>query len=162
MTQIGYILLGWVLGIVSMLVTRWLQTREERRIKEIDIISGVLSYLFKIKQTFNNLLTDRMVLEQVRKQFPDRVPEMERKMYARFDEELSKDFFPNLMFHSFQLRRIEDQTFWKDFEGLMNKCEDLGKTSMGAIELGKVVKLNEDILELMKSFTEKCIAKTKL
>jgi hypothetical protein len=162
MTQIAYILFGWVLGIVSMLFSRWLQTREDRRKKEIDIISEVLTYLFKIRQTFNNLFSDRMVLEQVRKQFPDRVSEMEKKMYARFDEELSRDFFPNLMFHSFQLRRIEDQTFWKDFESLMKKCEDLGKTTMGEVQLGKVVKLNEDILDLMKSFTEKCIAKTKL
>jgi hypothetical protein len=162
MTQIGYILIGWILGVVSMLISRWLQTREDRRKREIDIICGVLSYLFKIRQVFNDLLTDRRVLEEVRKQFPDKVSEMERKMYARFDDELSKDFFPSLMFHSFQLRRIEDQGFWQDFENLMNKCGDLSKTAMGAIEFDKILELNEDILRLMKNFTEKCIEKTKV
>ena len=162
MKQIGYVFLGWLLGVLSMLITKWLQAREDRHNKEIDIISEVLTYLFKIRQTFNNFLTDRLLLEKVQKEFPEKAREIEKKMYARFDDELSRDFFPRLMFHSFQLKRLEDKTFWKDFESLMDKCEELGKTIMDTTGFEKITKLNEDILGLMKNFVEKCLAKAKV
>lgn len=162
MPQVGYIFLGWLFGVLSMLIARWLQKKEDKQKKEIDIISEVLTCLFKLRQTYNNLLTDRLALEEVRKLFPDKASELERNMYARFDDELSRDFFPNLMIHSFQLKRIEDKTFWRDFEALMGKCEELGKMIMGMTEIGVITKLNNEIMDLMRNFTEKCLAKAKV
>ena len=34
MPQFGYILFGWLLGILSMLIARWIQTKEEKKKKE--------------------------------------------------------------------------------------------------------------------------------
>ncbi|MCD4675952.1 MAG: hypothetical protein K8S18_08150, partial [Desulfobacula sp.] len=134
MLKIGYILLGWTLGILSTLFVRWLQVREEKKKKELDILSDTLKYIFKIRQVYNNLLTDKNVIERVSKEYPEKIAGLETKMMERFDKELADSFFPQLMFHSFQLKRLRDQSFWKDFEYLMNKYNELTDMTIGLRE----------------------------
>jgi hypothetical protein len=162
MTQVGFIFLGWLFGVLSMLIARWLQSREDKQKKEVEIISNVLLYLFKVRDSFNDVFSDRLVLEESKKVFPEKVSELERNIYTRLNTELLRDFFPNLMFHSFQLQRMKDKTLWKDFEGLMNKYEELGKMLMGMAEIGMINKVNDDIMNVMKTYTEKCLAKAKV
>lgn len=162
MSQVGYIFLGWLLGVLSMLIARWLQAKEDKQKKEIDILSETLKYIFSIKQTYNNLLTDKSLLEKSRKEFPGKFTELEKQMYTRFDREIGKDFFPDLMFHSFQLKRLGNKSFWNDFEIIMNKYEALGKMIMEQSDMDKISELNNEIMTLMRTFVEKCNAKAKV
>jgi hypothetical protein len=107
-------------------------------------------------------LSDRFVLENSKNLFPEKIPELERNIYARINNELLKDFFPNLMFHSFQLQRMEDKKLWRDFENLMGKYEELGKMLMDIADTGIINKLNGDIMDLMKGYVEKCLVKAKV
>jgi len=162
MSQVGYIILGWLLGILSMLLAKYIQTRDDKRKKEIEILSDTLKYLFKTKQTYNNLLIDKSALAKVAKKFPEKAPEFERKMYECFDREIKNEFFPDLMFHSFQLRRLEDGSFWKDFEIVMNEYEKLGKMIFDLPDMDGILKQRDQIIKLMSSFTDKCNAKSKV
>ena len=162
MSQIGYITLGWLFGILSMLIARWIQTKEEKKKKEIEILSETLKYLFKTKRICNNLLTDKSVLDKTRKEFPQKSSELERQMYESFDKDIKKDFFPELMFHSFQLKRLEDKSFYKDFEIVMNKYKILGDRIMEQSSKDVISEIDIETLELMKAFVEKCNVKAKL
>ncbi len=162
MSQVGYIILGWLLGILSMLIAKYIQAKDDKRKKEIEILSDTLKYLFKTKQTYNNLLIDKSALEKVAKRFPEKVPELEREMYECFDRKIKNDFFPDLMFHSFQLRRLEDGSFWKDFEKVMNEYEKLGKMIFEQPVIDNILKRNDQIIKLMSTFTDKCKEKSKV
>jgi len=162
MSQIGYIILGWLLGILSILIAQWIQTKKDKKKKEIEILSETLKYLFKTKQTYNNLLTDKSVLDKTRKEIPQKSSELERQMYENFDKNIKKDFFPELMFHSFQLKRLEDKSFSKDFGIVMNKFETLGNRIMEQSSRDMISEINTETLELMKVFVEKCNAKAEL
>jgi len=162
MSQAGYIFLGWLLGIISMLIAKYIQTKDDKRKKEIEILSDTLKYLFKTKQTYSNLLIDKAALERATKKFPERLPELEREMYECFDREIKNDFFPDLMFHSFQLKRLEDDSFWKDFEKVMNEYEKLGKMIFELPDMDSILKQNNQIIKLMLAFTDKCNMKAKV
>ncbi len=162
MLQVGYIFLGFLFGILSMLIAKRLQTKEDKQKNEIEIISETLKYLFQTKQTYNNLLADRSLVDKSLEEFPKKTTELEKQMYARFDREIERDFFPQLMFHSFQLNRIEDKSFWKDFEKLMGKYEALGKMIIGQTGMDRISELNIELMELIKKFVEKCLAKAKV
>ena len=71
--------------------------------REIDIISDNLKYLFSTGQIYNNFLTDKLVYEQMRSKYPEKSSKLVRKMYENFDANIKEDFFPQLMFQSFQL-----------------------------------------------------------
>jgi hypothetical protein len=162
MSKIGLIVLGWILGILSTLFARWLQTKEEKKKKELEIISETLKYLFKIRQTYNNLVADKKVAEELSKKYPNKVPELKTKMLESFNKDIANDFFPNLMFHSFQLKRLEDQSFWQDFEHLMNKYDALTEMTLGKREKENYSERNKEMMDLIKNFIDKCITKTKV
>jgi hypothetical protein len=162
MSQVGYIFLGWLFGILSMLIAKWLQTKEDKQKKELEILSETLKYLFKVKQIYNNLLTDKSVLEKVLQQFPEKASDLEKRMHENFDKDIQKAFFPELMFHSFQLKRLDDQSFWKEFEKVMNEFEALGNSIMEKGSEAVILEHNARTLALMKTFVEKCNAKAKL
>lgn len=162
MSQVGYILLGWLLGILSTLIARWIQTKEDKQKKEIEILSETLKYLFRTKQTYNHLITDKSVLDKTLKEFPGKSSDLERQMYERFDEAIKKDFFPELMFRSFQLKRLEDKSFLEDFAIIMNKFESLGKRIMEHSSTDMISEINTETMELMTAFVEKCNEKAKL
>jgi hypothetical protein len=162
MSQVGYIILGWLLGILTMLITLWIQTKAEKEKKEIEILSETLKYLFRTKQTYNNLLTDKSALDKTRKEFPQKASELERLMYENFDKDIKEGFFPELMFHSFQLKRLDDKSFLRDFDIVMNKFETFGNRIMEQSNNDVISDINTETLELMKAFVEKCNAKAKL
>lgn len=145
-----------------MLIARLIQSKEDKNKKEIEILSETLKYLFKTKQTYNNLLTDKSVLDKTRKEYPKKSSEIERRMYENFDKDIKYDFFPELMFRSFQLKRLDDKSFFKDFEIVMNKFEILGNRIMEQSSKDIISEINIETMKLMKAFVEKCHAKAKL
>ena len=162
MSQIGGIILGWLLGILSMFIVLRIQSKENKKKKEIEILSETLKYLFKTKQTYDNLLTDKSVLDKTRKEFPQKSSEFERHMYESFAKNIEKDFFPEMMFHSFQLKRLEDESFYKNFEIVLNKFETLGNRIMKESSKEMISEINTETMESIKAFFVKCNAKTKL
>jgi len=157
-----YIILGWLLGILSMLVKEWIQTRKEEQKKEIEILSDNLKFIFSTGNLYNNFRTDKLVFEKMCKSFPEKSSELERKVYENFDKNIKEDFFPQLMFHSFQLNRLKDKSFWADFEIIMNNYEELGKLIMAQEKDEIILNQNTKINGLKKKYIEKCHAKTKL
>ena len=118
MKQIGYVFFGWLLGVVSMFISMWLQAKEDKRKKEIDIISEVLTYLFKIKQTFNNFLTDRLWLEKVRGEYPDKASETEKKCMLDLTTNFRGTSFPTLCCIRFNCRGSKTKHFGRTLRGL--------------------------------------------
>jgi hypothetical protein len=162
MSQVGYIFLGWLFGILSMLIAKWIQTKDEKKKKEIEILAETLKYLFKTKQIYNNLLTDKSTHEKIIKEFPKESSNLERQMYENFDRDIKNNFFPELMFHSFQLKRLDDKSYWKDFENVMNEFEALGKAVFEKSDMDSIFKRNDEINKLMSSFVGKCNSKAKV
>lgn len=157
-----YLILGWLLGILSMLAREWIQERKEEQKKEIDIISDNLKFIFTTGNLYNNFRTDKVVFEKMSKAFPEKSSELERTMYENFDKNLKEDFFPQLMFHSFQLKRLKDESFWKDFEVIMNNYRELEDIIMAQEKEEIISNLNSKINDLKKKYIEKCHAKTKI
>ena len=83
-------------------------------------------------------------------------------MYDDFDKNIKEDFFPQLMFHSFQLKRLKDKSIWADFDVIMNNYEGLGKLIMAQEEDEIISNLNSKLNGLKKIYIEKCHTKTKL
>ena len=157
-----YLILGWLLGIFSMLIREWIQTRKEEQKKEIDIISDNLKFIFSTGNLYNNFLTDKVVFEKMCKAFPEKSSELERKMYEDFDKNIKENFFPQLMFHSFQLKRLKDNSFWVAFEVIMNNYEELGKLIMAQEKDEIISNQNSKINDLKREYIKKCHSKTKL
>ena len=141
-------------------LSKWLQSRDDQKKKELDIISDTLKFLFSTRQIYNNLVTEKLVFEKMRHEFPEKTSELERKIYERFDKEIEKDFFPQLMFHSFQLKRLEDESFLNGFQKIMMGYEELGKAILGQATQDIISKLNTEVMNSKKLFIEKCQTKT--
>ena len=152
---------GVFIGAIPTFSLYWQQLSNQKKEAEISIISDTLYYIFKSNNSANNLLTDKMFLDKCKKEWPDKIAQTEKKMYLNFDSEIQKDFFPNLMLHSFHLKRLSDQSFWKDFENLMNVYQCFTKMVMDQKEEKEYSVLDKQYKSMMKEFIEKCIKKAK-
>lgn len=162
MKEAYYIFLGWFLGVLSMLISKWIQANKDEHKKEIDIISENLKFIFSAGNIYNNFRTDKVVFEKMRKEFSGRPSDLERKMYEAFDKNIKEDFYPQLMFHSFQLKRLKDKSFWKSFEIIMNNYEELGKLIMAQETEEVISNVNSKIMNLKKQYIKKCHTKAKI
>jgi hypothetical protein len=153
---------GVFIGAIPTFILYWQQLTNQKKETEIKIISDTLNYIFKINNSANNLLTDKMFLDKCKKEWPDKISHAEKKMYLNFDSEIQKDFFPNLMLHSFHLKRLSDQSFWKDFENLMNIYQNFTQMVMDQKEEKEYSVLDKQYKSMMKEFVEKCIKKAKI
>ncbi len=162
MKEVSYIFLGFLFGVLSMLISKWVQSKEEDRKKEIDIISDNLKYLFSTGQIYNNFLTDKFVYEQMRSEYPEKSSELVKKMYENFDANIKEDFFPQLMFQSFQLKRLKDKTFLKEFETIMSNYEKLGNAIQAQENEEVITTIKAKIMDLSKKYINKCHVKTKI
>ncbi|MHB8789206.1 MAG: hypothetical protein ACYDBT_04935 [Desulfobulbaceae bacterium] len=162
MTEAYFVFLGWLLGVLSMLISELIQARKDTKQKELDILSEILQFLFSAGQLYNNILTDKSVFDKMRIEYPAKSSELEKKMYENFDNSIKEDFFPKLMFHSFQLKRLKDKSFWKDFEKIMNSFEILGKAIVEQKNEEMISSQLHNFMNLKKNFIEKCLVKTKI
>lgn len=153
---------GVFIGAIPTFILYWQQLSNQKKETGIRIISDTLYYIFKSNNSANNLLTDKMFLDKCKKEWPDKIAQVEKKMYLNFDSEIQKDFFPNLMLHSFHLKRLSDQSFWKDFENLMNVYQRFTKMVMDQKEEKEYSVLDKQYKSMMKEFIEKCIKKAKI
>lgn len=157
-----YLILGWLFGVLSMLVREKIQERKERQQRELDVISETLKFLFRSRNIYNNFHVDKKRYEQLGKAFPEKSSELEREMYENFDKDIKEEFFPQLMFQSFQLKRLKDKTFWGEFEIIMNKFEELGKLILAQENEDVIQDLSLEINDLKKGYIKKCLAKVQI
>lgn len=153
---------GVFVGAIPTFILYWQQQRKQKKEAEINILSDTLKYIFKSNNSMNNLLTDKNFLDKCKTEFPDKIAQVEKKMYLNFDTEIQKDFFPNLMLHSFHLKRLNDQSFWKDFENLMNIYQNLSQMLLDQKEEKEYSALDKQYKSMMKEYIEKCIKKAKI
>ena len=153
---------GVFIGAIPTFILYWQQLSNQKEEAGIRIISDTLYYIFKSNNSANNLLTDKKFLDKCKKEWPDKIAQVEKTMYLNFDSEIQKDFFPNLMLHSFHLKRLSDQSFWKDFENLMNVYQRFTKMVMDQKEEKEYSVLDKQYKSMMKGFVEKCIKKAKI
>ena len=162
MTKEYYLIIGWLLGILSMLIREKIQEIKERRQKELDIISDNLKFIFHTRNVYNNFHVDKKRFEHLGQSFPEKSSKLEKEMYENFDNEIKEKFFPQLLFHTFQLKRLQDKSFWKNFETIMKNYEELGKLIMAQESEDVILRLNVKINNLNKAYINKCLAKTKV
>jgi hypothetical protein len=153
---------GVFIGAIPTFILYWQQMRNQKKEEEIKIISDTLNYIFASNNSANNLLTDKSFLDKCKIEWPDKIAQVEKEMYSHFDSAIQKDFFPNLMLHSFHLKRLRDQSFWKDFENLMNIYQNFTKMLIDQKEEKEYSELNNQYKSMMKKFVEKCIKKSKI
>lgn len=156
------LIFGVFIGAVPTFILHWQQIRNQKNETEVIIISDTLSYLFRSSDAAGKLLTDKVFLDKCRNDWPDKVAQVEKEMYSNFDSEIRKDFFPNLMLHSFHLKRLSDQSFWKDFESLMNIYQSFTTMIMDQKEEKEYLLLRKQYNTMMTEFVDKSIKKTKI
>jgi hypothetical protein len=160
--NISMLLFGVLIGAVPTFILYQQQMRNQKKEEEIKIISDTLKYIFKSNDAVNNLLTDRLFLDKCKTEWPAKVAQVEKEMYLHFDSEIQKDFFPNLMLHSFHLKRLSDQSFWVAFEKLINTLHSFAKMLMDQKEEKEYSALGNQYKSLMKDFVDKCINKARI
>lgn len=159
-------LIGALLSFFATEITSWRQRKYSKIEKEDDlkneIIGGALKFLFKSADVINDLWADRELLEKVKKDFPEKQSLVEQKMFKRFHANISQDFFNELNFHSFQIKRLTDRSIWQDFEKLMNKSRELTKFLADLKPLDECKLFDVEYKNLKKDFVENCIKLTKI
>ena len=65
MTKISYLIIGWLIGILSILIREKIQEIKEIRRKELDIISDNLKYIFHTRNVYNNFHIDRIKFDKL-------------------------------------------------------------------------------------------------
>ena len=154
--------LGVFIGAIPTFILYRQQVRNQNKEVEIKVISDTLNYIFRCDNAVNNLLADKALLDKCRKEWPDRAAQAEKEMYSDFNNEIQKDFFPTLMLNSFHLKRLSDQSFWKDFDNLMNIYHDFTDMVIEQKEEKEYSTLEKQYKTMMKEFVEKSINKTKI
>lgn len=150
------LLFGLFTGILTSLIPIYIQQQLNKREKEIKILSDTLMYLFKSKQIYENFYNDRLDLEEAREKNHSKVEQLQKIMFHNFDNEISKNFFPNLMHCSFQLKRIRDKRFWKKFEIIFNKYGDLSEMIMKNNDISEISTYKNEIRDSIKDFVDMC------
>ena len=154
--------LGVFIGAIPTFILYRQQMRNQNKDIEIKVISDTLGYIFRCNNAVNNLLADKELLDKCRKEWPDKAAQVEKEMYSNFNNEIQKDFFPSLMLHSFHLKRLNDQSFWKDFENMMNIYQDYTDMAVKQKEEKEYSALEKQYKTMMKEFVDKSIKKTKI
>jgi len=155
-------MLGVVITEISTARQRKIDKEQKREEIRNNIISETLRFVFRINEVLNDLWADKQVFENKQKTSPQDASKYEQIMLKRFDENMSKNIFAELNLQSYHLKRLEDQTLWRDFENLMNALRSLTDEILLNTDIKKCGELDKKLKNLKKSFVEKCIELTKV
>ncbi len=163
--QLNLITYGAVLGailslftaLVVFLLERKFSEKTRQKEKENEIIEQTLKFIFKANDILNDLWVDRELLEKTMVKSPQNAQRIEQQLFKRFDENIRNDFFKELMFHSGQIKRLKNKSFWEDFEKLNLIYQDLTKVMIDLKPKKEYEGLDNKYKELKKKFIEKCI-----
>jgi len=156
--------LGAVLSFVAteLSASRQRKTRDIEKKKEItnEVINDTIRFVFKANDILNDLWADKEVFIKMQKEKPEKAFGHEQIMLKRFDENM-KGLFSELMFYSFQLKKLDDRTLWQDFERLMESFRSLTTCLLNSGSIDDCRRLDIDYKDLKKRFVEKCINTAK-
>lgn len=163
---------GAIVGaILSFLATELSASRQRKagiveRNKETStaIIEGTLKFLFRANDILNDLCSDKQLW--VNKKNSAEEGTLAQKYYQamanRLDSSTSKSFFDELNYHSFRLKRLQNQNVWEDFEELMSTYAGLTKLIFKTDTVEECKEFDEKYKLLKKKFVDKCIDLTKI
>lgn len=161
-------ILGVILSFIATEISSWRQRKHALKLKNKDlqneVIGDSLKFLFKQNDIINDLQTNRQLLEKLkREESAGRVSYLKKDMLEHFDNNIKANFFSELMFHSFQLKRLDNQHLWNDFEALMNITEEIIKMYLDFDRpLSEIINKNNKYTDSKKKFIEKCLGITKI
>jgi len=160
MNEVSYIITGWLIGIITMLIAKWLDSFKEQKKNENKIISDALVFLFEARDMFNEIAICLASLHEMGEKFPDKRNQLEKDLYVEAESIKEKAFFPKLMFHSFQLQTLRDQSFYLLFERIIKKYKEFHNNIISQKSMEEIEDLNQKIMILTKEIIEK--SKTKI
>jgi hypothetical protein len=160
---------GTILGALLTFITMEIafvrhnkRTDAEFRLKLAnEIINDTLKFFFKTNDILNDLWLDKKIWAKIHAEDQLKSYEIEQRMLRRFEDHTKKDFFNELMYHSYRLRQLEDNSLFNEFESLMHAFKDLAGQVLVAKTSNEYTQLDTKYQELKKSFLAKCAQVTK-
>jgi len=137
---------------------------KDRKDITADIIGNCLEFLFRLKDGLNDVATKKKTYLLLKGKFPEKAREMEKAIYQAAYDKADSGIFQELMFISYQLKRIDDPSIWKDFEELGNLYESMSNILIRNHDddFKKYDEVEYIYNNKLKSFVDKCLNMTKV
>lgn len=161
MNEFSYLIVGWLIGILTMLINKWIESFKERNEKENSIILDCLQFLFLAKDMHNEMRICLSSLHEFRDRYPERRNELERDLYAEAQSIKEREFFPRLMICSFKLQTLQDGSFYELFSEIISKYEKLHGIIVSCKSVEEADSISDDVAQLTKKFVIKSKLKIK-
>jgi len=127
-----------------------------------DIIGSCLKFLFILKDGVNDIATKKKTYLLLKSKFPEKAGEMEKAIYQAAYDKAEGGIFHELMFITYQLKRIEDSGLWKEFEAIGNAYESMINILIHDNDFKKYEEAEVIYNNKLKGFVEKCLCMTKV
>ena len=125
-----------------------------------DIIDRSLQFIFRINDDINSLHASKSSYLHAKTTFPDKQKEIE-SLNKDFLKDLlriaDKKMFAEIMFVSFQLKRLQDNNLWKDFEQIGNVLEKIFNALSFSDNMDEYEATEAVFKKHVKEFVDKCI-----
>lgn len=155
MNEISYLIVGWLIGILTMLINKWIESFKERNEKENNIILDCLQFLFLAKDMHNEMRICLSSLHEFGERYPKKRNELERDLYSEAQSVKEQEFFPRLMICSFKLQTLKDGSFYELFLETISKYEKLHESIVSSKSVESADSISDDIDQLTKKFVNK-------
>ncbi len=162
--NVGIFILGLLLGAGIVLAVSELISRRSKRELEVQnirlnegrIIEDSLKFLFRANDILNDLWVDKEVWFKFHKDMPEKSFEFEQRLVRRFDDNTHRDFFNELMFHSFRLKMLRDGAVRDDFDRLMSTFKEFSERLLLARSPEDYADLDKRYSQQKNDFLAKC------
>jgi hypothetical protein len=163
---IGLAGITWIYAILTNRLVKTAETQlriqkeSERASLQQDIIDRSLQFIFRINDDLNSLRASKSTYLVAKANFPNKQKEVEtlNKDFLKHLQVLpdNNKMFVEIMFVSYQLQRLDDNSLWLDFEKIGNLIEKMFNVlpeDMDGYEATETV-----FKKYVKDFVAKCIA----
>jgi len=141
---------------------RFQKKSEEYRIQQ-EIIDGSLKFVFRIKDDSDKLSMKKFKYLMSKRNYPDKAKELEKKFFEDVNSIiLDRQFFPELMYFSFQLKRLKEKELWKDLEQMGDIYEKMIHILTSCEDIDEYETINAEFLTHEKDFVIKCLDISKV
>ncbi len=136
--------------------------KSARNILTNNIIIDSLKFIYKTRDIISNIIIKKRQYLDLKGTNPSRANELHSKLMNESDEDLRKGFMAESFYHSFQLKRLNNQKIWELFGSIMDV--QLGKLFPMLFKddpLDKVEEVRSEWMRLTREFTSSCLEITK-
>ena len=120
-----------------------------------------MKFIYKTRDIISNIIIKKQQYLDFEKTNPSRAKELRSKLVQESDEDLRKGFTAELFYHSFQLKRLNNQKIWKLFGRIMDVQQELFLILFKDDSLDKVEEVKSEWMRLTGEFTSSCLEITK-